>query len=541
MICFIKKRSCSVASLLARCVVVAASIGFSHIAMAQNAALQRMVEDLLADPAVVRAHWGIDVTRMDGSQVLAINEGKFFQPASNNKLFTTAAVMALLPTEKSLTTTVTSATAPASGVVGGDIVLHGVGDANLSGRTIPYAPLSSSPQIPQPQVNELRYIDELADQMKATGIRQVSGNVVGDDTLMPWQPYAPGWSIDFALWYYGAPVNSLMIGDNSIHLSIAPGDRAGQPAVVTLTPTIPYYTVENNVTTVDQDVPTHTDIERSVLVSGGSRVLRLYGTIAMKARPQNNDIGIEDPAEYAAMALKAALEQRGINVTGEAMAKHRPEPTYSFTQQSTEPIADLKPVTSLDCAMCIETTRGSILAKHVGPALYDDVVVTNKISQNQHAELFLRQLGLHVAGNGSVPGGLRVVRSFLTTRVGVLPDDFVFYDGSGLSGRDIVTPRAITHLLRYAATQPWGAKWKASLPVAGEDGSLRYRFPNAPLKDHVFAKTGTLGEVHALSGYLDCASGQTLVFSVISNNHSPQTSADLHVIDKVVAAIAAAN
>ncbi len=235
---------------------------------------------------------------------------------------------------------------------------------------------------------------------------------------------------------------------------------------------------------------------------------------------------------------------RGVAVTGTATAKHAPHFETAFIKHSVEPveIAHLSPIRKLLLAppTCFDCTT-KVLAEHIGPLLRDDVAITNKTSQNQHAELLLRQLGLFITGSGITVQGERVLRTWLTNQVGIDPDDFVFYDGSGLSGHDLVTPRAITQLLRYATTQPWGAAWKASLPVGGEDGSLRARFPDPPLKGHVFAKTGTLGEVHALSGHIDCASGQTLIFSVIVNDHAPSTNDDLKAMDRIVAAIAAGN
>ena len=135
--------------------------------------------------------------------------------------------------------------------------------------------------------------------------------------------------------------------------------------------------------------------------------------------------------------------------------------------------------------------------------------------------------------------GARVVRAFLLN-AGLDPNDFVFYDGSGLSSHDLVTPRATARLLQFATTQPWFAAWKASLPIGGEDGSLASRFSQPPLKDHLFAKTGTLGEARALSGYLDAASGRTVIFSIMVSNHLPGTSADREAMDKIVAAIQAA-
>ncbi len=134
--------------------------------------------------------------------------------------------------------------------------------------------------------------------------------------------------------------------------------------------------------------------------------------------------------------------------------------------------------------------------------------------------------------------GARCIRANLS-HAGLDPDDFVFFDGSGLSDHDLVAPRATVTFLAYVAKQPWFAQWKASLPDAGEDGSLSRRFPDPPVKGHLFAKTGTLGESRALSGYLDAASGRTVIFSVFVDDHTPATSADRVTMDKIVTAIAA--
>jgi D-alanyl-D-alanine carboxypeptidase/D-alanyl-D-alanine-endopeptidase (penicillin-binding protein 4) len=170
----------------------------------------------------------------------------------------------------------------------------------------------------------------------------------------------------------------------------------------------------------------------------------------------------------------------------------------------------------------------------------EDIVATNKESLNLHAELLLRQLGRAYGSDGSGAQGARVVRSFLVG-AGIDKDDFVFFDGSGLSGHDLVTPRATARLLQYASGQTWFEDWKKSLPVGGVDGSLASRFTKPPLKGKVFAKTGTLGESRALSGYVECASGRTVIFSIFVDNHLPQTSVDRDAMDKIVAAIAAAN
>jgi serine-type D-Ala-D-Ala carboxypeptidase/endopeptidase (penicillin-binding protein 4) len=167
-------------------------------------------------------------------------------------------------------------------------------------------------------------------------------------------------------------------------------------------------------------------------------------------------------------------------------------------------------------------------------------VVTNKVSQNLHAEIILRTLGKLESSDGSLLEGTRVVRQFLIS-AGVAPTDFVLYDGCGLSPQDLVTPRAFTTLLAYAARQSWGQAFRTSLPVGGVDGSLSARFKEPLLDGKVFAKTGTLGEARALSGYLVAASGQTVVFSIMCSDHSPSLPAERAAMDKIVAAIAESN
>jgi D-alanyl-D-alanine carboxypeptidase/D-alanyl-D-alanine-endopeptidase (penicillin-binding protein 4) len=178
--------------------------------------------------------------------------------------------------------------------------------------------------------------------------------------------------------------------------------------------------------------------------------------------------------------------------------------------------------------------------------LSEQVKYTLKVSQNLHAELLLRDVGVAYSCMGSQGAGLTALREYLP-HVGIETGDFNLVDGSGLSSYDLVTPRAIAKLLSYAARdpktgapQPWFAAWKDSLPIGGVDGTLADRFTKPPLKGHVFAKTGTHSEGRALSGYLDAASGRTVIFSILVGNHLPGDSSDRDAMDKIVAAIQAA-
>ncbi|HEV2575858.1 MAG TPA: D-alanyl-D-alanine carboxypeptidase/D-alanyl-D-alanine-endopeptidase [Acidobacteriaceae bacterium] len=526
----------------------------AHVVFPGGAAspLGAQINALLADPGVSRAHWGIAVTAMDGTPIYGLDEGKLFRPASNAKLFTTAAAMALLGPDATVTTNIVG-DLDSHGTVKGDLTIVGAGDANLASDDLPYVPPSLRPKGPQPQGVGLDDLRAMADQLVAKGVKRVTGRIVGDDTAFVHEPFPESWDVGDLVWGYGAPVSALTIADNELKLTMTPGAATGPkgherytPGTVTLEQNgVPYYTVNSELQVTPAGTGSHVNVERTA----GSRVLRVYGEMAVDAQPDVEHVSIDDPALYAAMALKQMLLQRGIEVRGEAAVTHfQPQDGRGFLSIVDAPATPCEAMRSGEpgaiCAgSCLyEPPPGkgvSDLATHTSAPLVSDVTLTLKVSQNLHAELLLHRLGRTAwCGKGSTAQGARVVRQFLLN-AGLDGGDFVFYDGSGLSGHDLVTPRATAQLLAYAAKQPWFAQWKEALPVGGEDGTLASRFPDPPLKDHLFAKTGTLGESRALSGYVDTASGKQVIFSIFVDDHAPSGSDDRKVMDEIVAAIAA--
>src|SRR5579871_2185494 len=438
-----------------------------------------------------RASLGIHVVdAASGKTLYQRNENRLLLPASNMKLFTTALALLRLGPDYRFETRVVREPS-------GDLTLVGSGDPSLSGRAYPYR--KDTP--PEPP---LLAIEELADKVVASGVERVDGDLVGDDRLYPWAPYPPSWTQDDGLWDYGAPVSALTVADNFFTLSIHPGAHAGDPASLGLLPALEYFTIDNRIATVAAGGEARVRISRLP----GARELLVWGSIPAGHPEMREELAIDDPALYAASALYEALTRRGISITGRVRARHR-----STTDDYMPP-------------------EGTTVASRMSPPLSELLQVIDKVSENLHAELVLREVGRVMRHAATREAGLEEL-SALLAETGASAEESRAEDGSGLSRNALVTPRLVTRLLAYLYASKYRDLWISLLPVGGEDGTLSNRLCCVADGRGIRAKTGSLSRALTLSGYADSKSNGRLAFSILVNDFSAPAGEVRQWIDKI--------
>jgi D-alanyl-D-alanine carboxypeptidase/D-alanyl-D-alanine-endopeptidase (penicillin-binding protein 4) len=395
-------------------------------------------------------------------------------PASNQKLLTTAAALALLGPDYTFETEL------------GDLAVRGAGDPTISGRQDgdPYSAF-------RPWAAELR----------ARGVRSVAGDLYLEHGLFDGPVTHPDWPPEQLMWWYEAPVEALSFSDNCLLLRAWGSRRPGQPGVLDMFPRVDVLDLRNKLRTGSNRGRHHWVVNRPP----GSRVVDVSGDLNPLRPPLEVWLTVPDPVAYFGAALKDALRQEGIEVQGELRPVERlPGPWWEL----------------------VATHR---------TLLVDALNVTNKRSQNFYAESLFKLLGARLCGEGTWDGGARVVSDFLTRRVGWPSDRFRIVDGSGMARGNTVTARQITALLQHMYRQRWGVEFVRSLPFSGEpEASLHKRMTAAPYRGNVFAKTGTLSGVSALSGFAKGRSGRLYAFSIIVNGGGDGRGVQDRVVQAIV-------
>ena len=469
--------------------------------------VQQRVTRLIDQPPFDRATWNIFAQDDRGRVLFNRNGDRFSVPASNTKLVVAAAGTVLLPHDYRVSTSIYANGTITNGVLQGDVVVYGRGDPTWSERCYSVDTLAAGMCD-----STWTAVDAIAESLRARGIKRITGRIVGDGSYFEPLLTHPGWNSFDLNWWYAAPVSGLGFHDNSVDFQIAPGPAIDAPPVISWTPDLHMFTFENRARTVASD--SSTTIGDNFFRKPGTADIWAAGTVSLNRSPWIESFALPDPNLYAARALTASLQRKGIAVEGGAAST-----------------TDSMAYRALRCC-------GSPLTEYRGRPLPDIVFPILNTSQNWFAETLLKILARAVGDTGSWEKGLDVEKRFLIDSVKIDSTAFSLEDGSGLAAGNLVTPHAFVQLLTFMYHHPKRAPFIAALPRAQQPGSLLRRFVRTPLEGRVLAKTGSIDRVNTLSGYIERPDGHVITFSIQANAHDVPTRQMLAQIDSVVVQLA---
>ncbi|NNF00642.1 MAG: D-alanyl-D-alanine carboxypeptidase/D-alanyl-D-alanine-endopeptidase [Pyrinomonadaceae bacterium] len=422
------------------------------------------------------ARWGlIAIGLKDGRAVCGIDAQKLFNPASIQKLLTSIVALDKLGAGFRSKTSVYSKTGLKDGILDGDITLYGRGSADLDNEGLA----------------------KLASQLNQKGIKQIKGDVIGDESYFKGDRLGDGWTWNEAQWYYGAAASALTINENMVTVTL----EKGKPKA------------DSNFVELSGEVNPIEDLEAIGLKRElGTNKIYVWGNgNSLKAR-----VAVDRPAFLAAKIFKEILEKNGISVDGEAK------------------MADWKSAKKLDAENANE------IASLSSQTLAELIRKMNKDSVNLYAELMLRNLGKKYGDEapdenpkmqklrGVDSAGASFIKKWLGDK-NISTNEIAIHDGSGLSRLDLVTPEVFARALVYASQADFSGVFKSSLPIAGQSGTLKGRLGN--VRGHILAKTGSITYAHSLAGYAN-SSDETFAFAIICNNETRKAESSV-VIDKI--------
>jgi D-alanyl-D-alanine carboxypeptidase/D-alanyl-D-alanine-endopeptidase (penicillin-binding protein 4) len=461
--------------------------------------LQHDIDAVLAAPALEHSFWGVLVKSLavpepsDGRDTLySLNARKLLMPASNMKIVTLAATVDRLGWDYEYETRLLAAGPIEAGTLRGDLIVVGPGDPSIGGRDGPAT----------------RVFEAWADELKARGLRRIDGRVIGDDNAFEDETLGAGWTWDDLSEGYAAGAGALQFNENTVRATIAPGLAAGDAAIVSVEPVGSGLLIRNEIETSASGARASIDARRLA----GSTQVTLRGSVPFGGTPTAHTLSVDNPTLFFVTVLRNTLIARGITVVGAAVD-----------------IDDISDAPKREAA--------TVLLSHRSPPLSTLATTMMKVSQNLYAETFLKTIGA-AGGVATTAAGRATVRAVLLAW-GVDEGGLIQRDGSGLSRYNYVTPQAIVTILTHVDRDDrLRVAFESALPIAGRDGTLARRMVGTPAEGNARAKTGSIANARALSGYVRTEDGELLVFSILGNNFETPASVIEQASDAIVVRLA---
>jgi serine-type D-Ala-D-Ala carboxypeptidase/endopeptidase (penicillin-binding protein 4) len=449
------------------------------------------IEKFLSDTSMIHSSvslYIIDVAT--GSPISEYNSEKSFTQASILKLITTSAALEMLGENYRFKTSLgySGIIRKGSKTLDGNIVIKGGGDPTLGSENFPEFYNG--------------FIDKWIKDLKALGIKKITGRVIVDDSYYDYQPVPKGWSWEDIGNYYGSGAYGLSIFDNTLQIHFKTSGKGSLPVLTNIIPEESGIEFTNLLTASD------TEVNGYIFSAPYGNKGWIAGTIPENKADFILKGSIPDPPLFLAKIFNRKMKDAGIKVSNSPVtARLMPE---------------------------VITDNFTLVSEISSPPLSAIIKVLNQNSVNLYAEHLIKELGKVYRDSGTTYAGTEVIMKFLNNS-GVKTDGIFIVDGSGLSSRDAVNSASIVELLLFMKKNGrFFDEYKQSLPDAGKEGTLKNYFKDQVFESRLKVKSGSMTRVRSFAGYFTTLSGKDMIFCIIVNNYNGPSLKIVSGIEEII-------
>ena len=457
--------------LLVCCVFVCASASIS------KADLAGKVETIVASQAQGKVRIAVKIVNpASGSVIYSYNASSPLIPASNMKLVTTAAALNYLGPDFTYPTSV--------GLIGDSIAVIGSGDPLLGDKLT----------LQKNKLDARWMLKDIAEILRRNNITTLS-DVIIDSTVFDDERVQPSWPKNELNRWYAAEVAGINYNDNCIEII---AETVGSKVELTLDPPTSYVKIINNCKAAAKPPDTVWGARPS-----GSNIITVAGVCHKKCEPVR--VTIDRPPAFFGFLLAEELKRSGVGIRGQLVER------------------EILPQDQFKLLAVYRTSLWEVFER------------SNKDSLGLAAESLLKTIAAHrqpSGKGGSWAQGRQFVSDYLVS-LGISADQFVIDDGCGLSENNRLSANLLTAILLDIYKKPEWQKFKETLAVGGEEGTIDKWFNEPKYKGKIFAKTGYIGGVKSLSGICTTEAGDR-VLSIITNNTNGKSRQAINDIVKAI-------
>lgn len=443
----------------------------THKKSTESVDAQAFINQLIRSGKSANAIWSFSVRAQSGEEIISFQSSKLITPASNLKLVSTAFFLNELGEDFRFTTQLLGEGELLDSVWNGDVSFYGSGDPSIGSELY--------------DGNKWFVFDSFLTQLKAKGIKQINGNLIGNESIFDDEFIPPSWNYDDLSYYYAPEISALSFNRNCIDLVVDANGKVGS------IPKVSWFPLNTNyVSFVNQQkiAPKNTRYKEYYHRPTGTNTITLRSSLP-QFYEEDESLSISNPALFFVDTFKKYAALQGFIISGEVKTSQE------------------KP-----------STQTQVLAEHISKPLSEMCKRINKESDNFYAEMLFKAASYNKNKTlGTTEDAVQLAKKF-ANEIQLDTTNIQMVDGSGMGTANLITTKDFTRLLIQSQKMPWFSTYYDSFSISGIDGSFKNRFKNTELEVNLRGKSGYISGARTITGFLTSKKGNRLAFSIATNH-----------------------